>query len=557
MVLGKLNRPVKDWAELLGYRASDNIVDRTKYDSTPAGDQLTPALIKMLSIKTEKKPMAFQIGPTISDSKGNLLAVPLAVDVKDFETMYHGLINRSLKKTPQPKQKSVQNFARYVRRELVTFHTQVGNAEAMPFDEWIVTRNYPQHKKQKYIRAHANVLSGLLRRKNCRISGFVKREFYPTPKPARMIHSRDLEMSSHWGPYCTAIEKKVFHHPWGQQHTPFLKYTTFTDRPTVIDENFNIFEHDVCYKTDYSKFENSFRKCLIKICENALYKKFFPDHPVVKTVCQVLADEQKCQTMGYNYVVPEGRMSGDMNTSLGNGFTNLMLTRYFMHRLGLKCVQFVEGDDCLFKPERPLTPKEKELIFQWATDLGFTLTLEHEGPCHSAGFCSTYWSPSNRKCFIQPFKPLLQLGWSFQAHRHSTTEERRALLKAKCMSYLSQSPDCPILAPICYKIYRSLHKTKAKMKYDSYVYDRLVSDGLNPTVRKNWIYIHDSGKFREPDINYQDRVDFADIFMCCPTEQREIEQSSNIHHISPSLVRHLPWESSEYASLLGRRAGRA
>lgn len=73
-------------------------------------------------------------------------------------------------------------------------------------------------------------------------------------------------------------------------------------------------------------------------------------------------------------------MSGDMCTSLGNGFSNKMKAEFLAYKAGGTIDGFVEGDDGLFVTNFELRSSDYE-------KLGFTIKIEEiADPCE-ASFC--------------------------------------------------------------------------------------------------------------------------------------------------------------------------
>jgi hypothetical protein len=516
-------------------------LDQTKYDQYPK--QLDCKQLQFINTYVKNKAEAYQIGPLIKD-KLRILAVPLCSCTNDPESIIEGISNRIMRDNDEPDRKKLINFEKFCRSEISKLYKRQSKTTVKPFRDWIKTRKYPESKKRKYQIAYEERHGETILRWNAEVNAFVKKEFYPTPKPARMIHARDLVMSSLWGPYVTRIEKNVFHDLWYQEVSPFLKIVPARERPTIIEQTFSRYPHDMCLTTDYSKFENSFCSEIIDSVENHLYRKYFPNDPVVRDACRHLRSKQRIRYKGFQYTVPARRMSGDMNTSLGNSFTNLMLVRYFMHRLSITDFRtFVEGDDCIVKPPTPLTERQQLLICKWSGDLGFNLTLENFGPANEAGFCSTYWDDQSKDRFIEPTQPLLKLGWSFHCGEHNSTQFRQELLKAKCLSYLANTPNAPIISPICYKILTQLpQSTKARQFYNAHDYEELVRKGLDVTICGTWMYIN-LKNIDVPCIQNSTRITVSRLFGIHRDDQIRIENDSNLESLSGLLAQHLPIES--------------
>jgi hypothetical protein len=135
-------------------------------------------------------------------------------------------------------------------------------------------------------------------------------------------------------------------------------------------------------------------------------------------------------------------MSGDMNTSLGNGFVNLMVNKFVAHRIGCKIHGVVEGDDGLFGVSGPLpTSKDFESV-------GFKAEVVGISDIAQASFCSTrlnilkdgsLWSHTD------PRRVLLKAGWSFVCPANASPSFRASLMSAKAMSIAETNSRTPLL----------------------------------------------------------------------------------------------------------------
>jgi len=132
-------------------------------------------------------------------------------------------------------------------------------------------------------------------------------------------------------------------------------------------------------------------------------------------------------------------MSGDMNTSLGNGFTNLMLTLFIASEKSIDIDGFVEGDDGIWVCSQLPTPRDY-------LDLGFTIKIEvHDDP-REASFCGLIYGASGQ-IIRNPVRFLQTFGWtgSFIEAGEKTMYE---LLRAKALSACYETPSCPIVGAV-------------------------------------------------------------------------------------------------------------
>jgi hypothetical protein len=489
-----------------------------------------------------------QIGPLVPNY------CPPIPNYHNSEDVLFGIFNRQLRPTPQPSDEALRKLKREVRREVCSFLKHYHDFLVPDFDEWIRARNYPIKKKEMYRKAYEDAPARRLKQREKKISIFVKKEAYDTFKPARMIANRTKFVAAKYGPKLTTLEEAVFSFDWGQGFSPFIKKIPYADRPEHITECFSKYSHDWCFKIDYSAYENCFKNKFQAGVECHLYRKAFEKmgalDPEIEDFISVVLGPHKCNYKGFSYTVPEGRMSGDIITSLGNGFSNLMLIKFFMKKLNIPFVCFVEGDDCVVKPSRPLSPTEIDTLIDSAFELGFIATLEHVGHVNECNFLSTCWNPDTMNSYKDATRSLLRLGWSFKAQPGDSLRHKKQLFKAKLMSELASSPNCPVLAPICYKLLQELSDIRGKMPWNSWLYEELVNAGLKLRIRNNYILIFDH-KFEPPDVKLSDRICYFETFGVDVQEQILIENETNMNQMSDRLAHHYSVASNTFASFNG------
>jgi hypothetical protein len=129
-------------------------------------------------------------------------------------------------------------------------------------------------------------------------------------------------------------------------------------------------------------------------------------------------------------------MSGDMCTSLGNGFSNLMIFLFIVKEKGGTAKGFVEGDDGLFATDVILTAEDFQKI-------GFTVKI-HEVPHPlEAHFCGMCCSPS-LEVLKNPRRVLQTFGWTHSCI-HAGNGVMDQLLRSKALSLGYELPQCPIV----------------------------------------------------------------------------------------------------------------
>lgn len=168
-----------------------------------------------------------------------------------------------------------------------------------------------------------------------------------------------------------------------------------------------------------------------------LYKYMLSQWSEYGLLEEMLIGENHLRTrLGTKVKLVGRRMSGDMNTSLGNGFANLMLALFLCQEQHQSLSGFVEGDDGLFVTDANLTVAMYE-------ELGFTIKIEKfSDPC-DASFCGLIFS-SVGETIRNPFKFFQTAGWTL-SFINAGTQIMMELLRAKALSVLAETPQCPIV----------------------------------------------------------------------------------------------------------------
>jgi len=325
---------------------------------------------------------------------------------------------------------------------------------------WLPFTHYPLKRKLEILAAAESLKIKPLCRKDYKVRAFVKRETYGQFKYARWINSRSDRFKAFCGPFFHLVERRVF---GGKLSKYFIKDVPVADRPRVIKERLYV---PGCYyaATDYKSFEGSFDAQTIESIECQLYsymagtKYKFIYEQILKALCGV----QRCRMKSVS-ARGHARMSGDMCTSLGNGFTNLILMLFAAkeHGWNWKNMDAVfEGDDGLVRVER----KDELPTEDYFSTLGFTMKMKISEDVGEAGFCQNYFDvndaePTN---IVDPLKHLARLGWTHSAAMHGGPRVRKQLAKAKAFSLLYSCPSNPVLASMAKWVLRSTDDVDAR-----------------------------------------------------------------------------------------------
>jgi hypothetical protein len=357
-------------------------------------------------------------------------------DLSDPHTMVAGVCKRFATKVPEAKQDLRVEFRAFVRHYIRENYVPLAPDADTSVQAWLAGTNYPEWRKNE-LRAKLDATDDLRDPKLYECSSFMKDEDYLEFKHGRGINSRSDQFKCLVGPIFKLIEEVVYkdHH--------FIKHVPVAKRPEYI-RDLLLAEGVRYFASDYTAFEALFVRELMEACEFELYL-FMTEHlsefQWFKSICEeVLAGENICNFKTFKVVLQAVRMSGEMCTSLGNGFTNLMAMLFVCQRKGSSYVEgVVEGDDGLFAINGP-PPSAEDFA-----ELGLVIKLEEHDNISSASFCGLVFDPTDLVNIADPRKILAGFGWTCGKYSNAKPKILSSLLRCKALSLAYQYPGAPVL----------------------------------------------------------------------------------------------------------------
>lgn len=370
---------------------------------------------------------------------GDVPVVKPQPDFSDRDTAVEGVVKRFACQTPMPSRRVLRRLHRFVYKYLRKNFKPIDPGEDASFETWLAETNYPEWRKAELREANTRLCETGLRKKDRKIKSFIKQETYPEFKYARAINSRSDVFKVFSGPFFKLIEKKVF------AHGAFIKKIPVADRPRYIMERL---AREGCkiLETDYTSFEALFRPEIMEAVEMQLYEYMTSaradGREWYNTIHEVLVGENVCHFKNFKVRTRGRRMSGEMCTSLGNSFSNLMFMLFMAEEKGAWTKGVVEGDDGLFAWHGPL-PTSADF-----ERLGLRIKLEVRDDVSSASFCGLIFDPQDLVNIRDPRDVLAEFAWVDQRYARARGRKLLALLRCKALSIAHQYPGCPILAAL-------------------------------------------------------------------------------------------------------------
>jgi hypothetical protein len=381
---------------------------------------------------------------------------PLCWDANDPNVIFHGVATRLLRTLPTPNLGSLRRFAKFVERFLDKMQCPI--VQPLAFEEWLVDTNYGEERKEQLRRVYAEMRNGRpTAQQKKKVLLFGKSEMYVNFKSMRGIYSRNDYCKAWAGRYIKALEKLVYEWRDEDGDNYFIKHIPVVDRGAFLAR----FQHDGLkyYSNDFTAFESHFTELVMRCCEGQLYERAFGAWG--KEYTDMLCGKQVLRTRDRRVKVMTRahRMSGEMSTSLGNGFTNLMLGLFIAeeHKTHIKIV--VEGDDSLIATGGRLDPK-------WYAELGFTIKCEEVFTPGDASFCGML-SADNGETIKDPMKFLSSFGWTHNMI-NAGPKVLDELLRAKALSACYETPQCPILGVLAREALRRTRHVRARWVRDGF-----------------------------------------------------------------------------------------
>jgi len=456
-----LKNPGSDTLSCFGYRFGDRVAPWTERLPTAGVRVMTHANFN------EEQPrarMMVSLGPVVF---GHCPPIP---DRNHYPTVLHGVLNRFCSTPPPIDRVLLFEFETFVRNEVLRLPVVPPDADMTP-EHWLLDTHYPRWRQDQLMEGWDNSMRSLCL-EDFELNGFMKTETYLKFANPRGINSRSDNFKVAVGPCCKHMEHIVYSH-YGE----FIKNVPVRQRPEYITQ---LMGHcpGPYYETDYTAFERHFVPELLRACEMVLYDHLLHHFPELFNVIEsAMCGLNRIRYKAFTICVKGRRMSGEMVTSLGNGFTNLMLAKFVAFKSNATIVGVVEGDDGLFASNRPL----REDLF---AKLGFTIKIQKRETLLESSFCGLMMS-EDLISLTDPFVALCNLGWSTSPQASQSARVRKELLRAKALSLLHEHPQCPMLSSVAARLIELTNGSEPRYTAGWYKWKLQgeIEESMNETMR--------------------------------------------------------------------------
>lgn len=430
---------------------------------------------------------------------------PPAPDTRHGPTLLEGAKARFCRNPPKVPRATLRSLKAFVRRFVRKHFRPIAADADVTVATWLSRCNsYTEARKAELAKLWTEHLEALKPGDlDCKL--FTKTETYTAFKHARGINSRSDMFKCFSGPFFKLMEDEVYRHP------AFIKHVPVRERPQYILNMLGGYPGPYA-ETDYTSFESHFVPELLDACEFVLYEYMLANFPSVYRVLRdTLGGTNRCVSRWFRVSVRGRRMSGEMCTSLGNGFSNLVLSEYVAWKMGGTVEGVVEGDDGLFHFSRPPSPADYAKI-------GFRIKMLWHNDLLKTSFCGMVMS-RDLATMTDPLKVLLNFGWTHSPLMFGGAKLRSQLLRAKGLSLAYEHPTCPILSVLAQKALAVTQGVEARFDTNWYEAD------LRQQIRR---FAAQTALLLEQGPSMGTRIDFAEHFgISVPLQLRVEEEIRN------------------------------
>lgn len=251
----------------------------------------------------------------------------------------------------------------------------------------------PAAKRARYLQHVGEIEDGGVGRMHATVRAFVKYERLPEwDKDPRMIQFRDGRYSLKLAQYLKPIEHGLYRLKGGFCGLPvgrlIAKGRNYWERAEDMKRKWDRFQRPVVISIDASRFDAHVKEEHLNLVEHEVYRTAWNDNFLAQLLSWQLVNKGKTAG-GIKYKLRGGRMSGDMNTALGNCV--LMVCFVGASLEGVEYDLYDDGDDCLIFCEQRDEQEVRDRVNASMTSWGFNIKFENRATkFEEIAFCQTH-----------------------------------------------------------------------------------------------------------------------------------------------------------------------
>jgi hypothetical protein len=323
-----------------------------------------------------------------------------------LNNLARGVLTRVLlvkgKPTPRPRAGIFSERLSYFRNVLLKKFSKTTPVTRQEFVGF-----YSGRRRTIYQNAVDSLLHTGIRSKDASIKAFVKAEFIncddkPDPDP-RVISPREPRYNVEVGRYLRPIEHDVYQRVADIFGEPtILKGYNAEQTGRIFVEKWNKYRDPVAVGLDASRFDQHVSSQALE-WEHSIYNGIFRSEELAKLLRWQLLNRVTghCRDGKLKYQVEGCRMSGDMNTAMGNCLIMCALVHAYLRSRGVQGSLANNGDDCMVIFERRDLSRFQDGLSDWFLEMGFNMVVEK--PVYiieQIEFCQTHPVFVTGKCIM-------------------------------------------------------------------------------------------------------------------------------------------------------------
>lgn len=407
---------------------------------------------------------------------------------------------------PSPTVFDLEEYRRAVLRKMPKHFAPLTH------DEFVMLYDGPKRKRYEAAARSLQSGDGKLREQDWKVNLFIKDEIVCSwnkhdPAP-RLISPRSAEYCLEVGRFIKPIEHllyKAVARVWGE--TTIAKGLNFNQRGELIKEKWQSFDQPVAVGLDASRFDQHVSYDAL-VWEHSVYLGCYPKHrsKLAWLLSKQLINSGQCFVDDHKitYTRRGGRMSGDMNTALGNCLIMTGLVWKYLRDRNINGKLINDGDDCVVFIEQRDLHRFNDGLRDWFLERGFAMKVEEPAyELEAIEFCQCHpvWNGDQYTMCRNVTKAL----FTDVVHVGRTPEEIRSIRQAVYESGMCWSKGIPVFQ----SFYKKLRTGSSKIA----------------SIRHSGTYWNSQGCVSGSKyVSTKARLSFEKAFGITPHEQLAIEE---------------------------------
>lgn len=409
-------------------------------------------------------------------------------------------------RTVKPEAGAFQTPAMLLFRRKVMRHIP---RHSLPISRDQFIAQYRGQKQRRYVSAAMSLDRQQIRRADSYPGVFLKPEKWFEAKPGRLISARSPRYNLSLGVYTQPLEHALYRAVDEVYGSPcIMKGYTPVRRAAVAAGHWASLQNPVAVGGDYSKYDQHMSAPALSY-EHGFYLGAYDDPELARLLAWQLDGKcfANCVDGKVRYEVYGGRMSGDMNTALGNCLVTAALIWAYCWELGISVRAMIDGDDSVVFLEKRDLARYRNGVAAWMLAKGFILVSEE--PVYELDhveFCQARYTDLRPPTMVRtPLKAITQdHTWIVKPDQLQAD-----VLAATGLGGLSLYGNCPVLGAYYHCLSRASTQGAATLA-------KLIDES-------SWLRATTSeGVYSEPDEDA--RYAFWKTWGMEPGEQRALEQ---------------------------------